>query len=262
MSSFSTAAAAALLVFTSTGAAMAQMSGFYLRGDAGYGWSREDTFSDSAPNSDDAAFGTNAAGVITSSKGDFDRSAAFQIGAGYQVSPMFRADLTLGHRPGFKFDNAITPPRFGGGANSQTFSADVKNTTVMLTGYLDLAGFAPSTFGDFQPYVGIGIGYARNSLSSALVRATGAAAGVPNGTYTLPSKTETGFAWSLTAGTAYRITSALSVDVGYRYLDLGKVSTDTGNYAATGDFAAGAVTSKVEADLRAHELTIGIRYAF
>jgi opacity protein-like surface antigen len=53
------------------------------------------------------------------------------------------------------------------------------------------------------------------------------------------------------AGTAYSITPNLAVDLGYRYLNLGDVSTASD--------AAGAMTLK---NLAAHEVRVGVRWSF
>jgi opacity protein-like surface antigen len=63
------------------------------------------------------------------------------------------------------------------------------------------------------------------------------------------------FAWALMAGVAYEFSPSLAVDVGYRYIDMGEVSSDTiASGAGDGDFTYD--------DLQAHEVRVGMRYMF
>jgi opacity protein-like surface antigen len=59
------------------------------------------------------------------------------------------------------------------------------------------------------------------------------------------------FAWAAMAGVAYRIAPNMQVDVGYRYLALGDVSTASD--------AAGQMTLK---NIANHEVRVGLRWNF
>ena len=103
--------------------------------------------------------------------------------------------------------------------------------------------------------MGAGAGWAWNTLSGyaltgcgapCAVGAVGLATPVP-----LPDETTGSFAWALMAGVAVDTGRSLSVDIGYRYIDLGE--------AATG--AAAGV--RLETDrITAHEARIGLRWTF
>ncbi|PSD24842.1 porin family protein [Stenotrophomonas maltophilia] len=70
--------------------------------------------------------------------------------------------------------------------------------------------------------------------------------------------TRTGLAWSLGAGVSFAASDALTVDLGYRYADLG--STESG-WNTFGN-ARGLQDEKMQLDLVSREVTLGLRYAF
>ena len=71
------------------------------------------------------------------------------------------------------------------------------------------------------------------------------------------NKNFTNFAWALGAGCAYNINENFAVDLGYRYLNLGQVKTDT-----TARAAGFNVTGEAESFANNHEIMLGLRYTF
>ena len=64
-------------------------------------------------------------------------------------------------------------------------------------------------------------------------------------------------AWSLMAGVGYQISDRITLDIGYRYIDLGKVQSsrvDSTGYSLNPHFRLD--------DLTAHEFKVGLRFAF
>ena len=134
-----------------------------------------------------------------------------------------------------------------------------KNYLALANGYYDIA-----TFHGFTPYVGAGVGFNEQQTSGSLTfnetsngqpyaaNLTMPSGQVPrwvtlNGTALAPqpniafapqnwnrsfTKTNVNFAWALMAGVSYKITSELSLDLGYRYASLG--STIVGINPQTG----------------------------
>jgi opacity protein-like surface antigen len=76
-------------------------------------------------------------------------------------------------------------------------------------------------------------------------------------------RSETNFAWNLGAGVGWQISKQLTLDAGYRYVDLGNISS--GDHALT-HVSAGNLSSVINrqkaAGLRQHQLSVGLRYAF
>jgi len=191
----------------------------------------------------DASSANALFGSGNSAKGDLDGSAAFQIGVGYRVSPIFRADATIGYLPGFNFSGS-DQTGFG-------YKSDVKSLTGIVSGYADL-GTVLGT-GIVNPYVGASLGVARNKADDVGVTFAG-------GTGTLKGNSRTNFAWGLAAGVGIDVAAGVTIDVGYRYLDLGKFEIGSGNVVVNG--VSGGPIDKAKGDLDAHLVTVGLRYGF
>jgi opacity protein-like surface antigen len=83
----------------------------------------------------------------------------------------------------------------------------------------------------------------------------------PDTTNQTPSGTSSGLAWQLAAGVGIAVTSNLTLDVGYRYVDLGSIKVDQGRYNYV-NFTPNTDTNGLKGDLRTHELALGLRYSF
>lgn len=153
--------------------------------------------------------------------------------------------------------------------------ASMATNALMLGGYIDLG-----TFSRITPYVGAGIGVS-TILTKGSVNYTKTSDGTPYAADLTPASPTPAiwmdasgnpitpqpnisfapqnwdrsvrsrnynFAWSLMAGVAIDVSQHAKLDIGYRYLDLGKYST----VSVTGVAREGSIT--------AHEVRAGIRY--
>ncbi|MGQ9369541.1 outer membrane protein [Azospirillum sp. ST 5-10] len=200
----------------------AAAQGLYLRGDVG------------------ASFGRDVGGSVvegTGFAGDLGESLLLEAGVGYQLPYNLRTDVTVGYRPGFAIDSSETL-----GGLSVSADADVTSWSIMANLYYDVP-----TGTAFTPYVGGGLGVAFNTVDD-IDYAIGA------GRIREEGDTKTNFAWSLQAGVAYAMTENATIDLGYRYVDLGEFETG-------GSSTVGTVES-ADGDVRAHEVKIGLRYRF
>ena len=178
---------------------------------------------------------------------DVHDSMMYGSGIGVRINPMFRSDITIDGitRLNIQGTNSVGP-----GVSS---SAHVSSVIGLVNGYFDLNGVWPTAFGPFQPYIDVGVGIARNSLSrTSFATPGGATIGSVN------SHSYTDFAWGAGAGVAYPVMQNLLVDLSYKYLDLGSMHSGT-----TFSIGGAAVnTSRMNADLKAHTVMIGFRYEF
>jgi opacity protein-like surface antigen len=188
-------------------------SNWYVRGDFGYGWFRVDR-------------AVSAPGFASPSDNTLDKTAVIGGGVGYKGS-WLRTDVTL--------DYSATSYR---GTPGDT-TAKIGALTALFNGYLDLG-----TWYGLTPYLGAGTGASQIKVTD--YTSTFAPPFTPG-----LSNTQWKFAWAAMAGTAYSITPNLAVDLGYRYLNLGDISTASD--------AAGAMTLK---NLAAHEVRVGVRWSF
>jgi opacity protein-like surface antigen len=107
-----------------------------------------------------------------------------------------------------------------------------------------------------RPYVGAGIGFASNKIDS-IVNSGGALGAF---SATAPGGTSTGLAWAVMGGISFPINPTLTLDVGYRYIDLGDIESDSGSLSCAPAACPGATYSGLSGKLRAHELMIGLRF--
>lgn len=209
---------AALLMATT--AAQAADQGPYVRLDTGWSFSRD------------------ASKDLNDDVGD---SYIIGAGAGYRLNQHLRVDATLGYRGGYEID---TNSQLGG------VGLDWKGDVSALTGLVNVYGDI-GKFGMFTPYVGAGVGFSRNKVDDIDVSALGV-------TGKLDGDTNTSFAWQVSAGVGIEVAPRWTMDIGYRYLDMGEAKSGTsanvGGVTVTGNAEKG--------DLRAHEVQVGVRYAF
>jgi opacity protein-like surface antigen len=170
----------------------------------------------------------------------FDRDVVIGGGLGYQLSPWFRADVTIDHR----FEAAFKGTRLAPVPFQVLDRAEFEATTLLVNGYVDLPLWSGLT-----PYLGAGIGASYNRLSDAerQISSDLISANLP-----LPSRTETAFAWALMGGMAFDLGANFKIDLGYRYTHLGSARTHM----------VGAESPIRVKDIDAHEVRIGARYVF
>jgi opacity protein-like surface antigen len=166
----------------------------------------------------------------------------FGCGLGYG----FRGELMFGYHGKKKFDGEpgpwfpFVPPR-----TDDPLHTSVTSYTLMANIYKDLG-----TIGGWTPYVGAGIGLAFNEMDEVYFTENAALQNRIKG------DDETSFAWALMAGVGYQISDRAILDFGYRYIDLGRVSSGRID-------SAGFVNPRVTIDdLAAHEFKVGLRYHF
>jgi OOP family OmpA-OmpF porin len=250
MHRFGVAFAAGGLAVLAAAAAQAQdtmswANGFYVRGDVGGAIGDETTFRGTNPTS------AGTLPVLGTSPAEAETGVASLVGVGigYRLNPIFRGDFTVDYMPGFR----LRPVAMGATPSGFIFGAGNLDSTVGLANaYVQLDGLLPGAFSPFQPYVDGGVGFAYHHLDTLSVNATPGNA--------LTGSTQTNFAWGVGAGVAYPITGNLSLDLAYRFLNLGPIKTGISATAVGGvNFP---ITSAKSDDLSVHTLTAGLRWSF
>jgi opacity protein-like surface antigen len=177
-----------------------------------------------------------------------DPSFLMGAGIGYRFSPALRGDLTLSYRGGYQLydrdkDGGFTPPL------PATYHADIASTALLANGYYDFPA------GGMRPYVGAGVGLSHNRMG-ALTQDWNRGFQL-----TLAPGKRTDAAFALMAGVAIP-QPGWTLDLGYRYVDLGKIESGKGLFIGgvmVPDFGFGPYPG-VSGRLTAHELTAGIRF--
>jgi opacity protein-like surface antigen len=207
-------------------------SAWYLRGDIGYKvyTSPNGTYTRSLTNIEDY---TNVS---------LDEAFIIGGGFGYKFNQWFRSDVTIDYSTPANFSGRLVCTGPVCGSNYLDAKAQISTWTILANAYFDLGTWAGLT-----PYIGGGIGtanvrvkdYQHNNppANPAGFRAIGS------------DNTDWNFAWALTAGASYDMTSNLLLDVNYRYASLGSVYT-------TDQVGRGI---DIE-DIDAHEFRVGVRF--
>lgn len=237
----------AAILIVMAGAASAQMlpGGFYVRGDLGGGFGQNATFTDVNPAAADCDLcGFKFVSTVNS-------SVLFGGGIGYRFSPLLRGDVTVDDLPSLAVRGTSTQP--GNPSGSAPFSSLV----VMANGYLDLNGLYPEILGPFQPYIVAGLGVASDEMGTftgSFTTGPLAGAGITEG-----GATRTNFAWGAGAGMAYPISPTMTLDLEYKFLDLGELRTGS-TYAVMG--ALFNSTASQSSDIGVHTIIASLRVAF
>jgi opacity protein-like surface antigen len=124
-----------------------------------------------------------------------------------------RGEFVVGYHG--KRDIDGTPgPWFGTPPAADPLHTSVETTTLMFNGYYDLV-----RFDRFTPYVGAGVGLAYNKTGGVSFTGNPALVNVIEG------DGRWSLAWSLMAGIGIQISERTTLDLGYRYLDMGKAAS-------------------------------------
>jgi opacity protein-like surface antigen len=225
-----------------------EFSGWYLRGDVGVAINEFDSFRPSLAPANANGGAAPAIGVAFASIAD---SGIIDAGVGYQFNSWLRADLTGEYRTqaNYRVGEVYTAFCAAGPVCLDSYNAGVSTALFMANGYVDLG-----TWYGLTPYVGAGLGAAFHKYSGLTdIGATPGAWGVA------ADKSQTNFAWAVMAGVGYNVTPNLKLELGYRYIDMGKVSSNS--IACVNDLG-GCFYERHSYQSVAHDLRIGFRYLF
>jgi opacity protein-like surface antigen len=142
-----------------------------------------------------------------------------------------RAEFEFGINGSSKYtiDNETVP--------GTSLDAKFKSWTYTLNAYYDI-----KTGSAFTPYIGAGAGFAKVDGSASFAGAT-------------VNFDQNKFTWNAWLGVAYSINDNISLDIGYRYANLGTVKGAT-YHVGSGNY----ITE--QAALSSHEVLLGARYVF
>ena len=223
-----------------------EVSGWYLRGDIGF--SNQNVGS---------LFNATYSGytTVTSVDKGFDAAPLFGLGIGYAFNHWLRFDATGEYRGAANFHGLDVGALPGGGFADDRYTASKSEWTFLLNGYVDLG-----TWYNFTPFVGAGVGFSRNTISNFgdfstcinSLSCAGSGGSDANGA----ADSTWNFAWALYAGLAYNVTRNFTVELAYRYIDLGNATTGT-----VTTFAGTCGCTPMEFNrLTSQDLKLGLRF--
>ena len=214
-------------------------AGWYLRGDIGMSNQRVGSLFNVLYDTTDS--------VDTRHKA-FDSAPIFGIGFGYQFNNWFRADITGEYRGGATF-HGLDIVSSGGTIFTDEYRAIKSEWLVLANIYADLG-----TWGGFTPFIGLGIGGSRNTISSFIDVCTTCPGG---GVAHASDATKTNFAWAFHAGVGYKITNNVTIEFAYRYVSLGDaLSGDLTTY-----LGQNSINNPMHfRDITSHDFKLGVRW--
>jgi opacity protein-like surface antigen len=187
-------------------------SGWYLRGDIGVSSEKGGNFWENlnpAPTS------------VQNAASGFETGGIFRLGVGYQFTPWLRADITGEFRTPATWES-FDIANFNGFLIPEHVTLHKSEVVVLANVYADLgtwwcvtpfigagAGFAGVKFANFQETAIAG--FDTTTLNGQLLNANNFAS----------DNTQWNFAWALHAGLSYKVTPGFSVELAYRYLNMG-----------------------------------------
>ncbi len=181
-------------------------------------------------------------------KGGFDSGMLAGVGIGYAFNDWFRMDVTGEYRGKTDFSALDRYQDSDGSWFTNDYSAKKSEWLFLLNAYLDLG-----TWKGLTPYVGAGIGASRNRITNFRD------VNVRNDSVWLAgSASKWNLAWALHGGVGYEVTDQLTLDLAYRYVDLGDARTGM-SYAFDGSGSDTPVTFK---SLTSHDIMLGLRWNF
>ena len=228
----------------------------YLRAGVGYDVPRESGIGDvdCARAAPAALFGCAAAvdGSPLGARGDFGASPALELGIGRRIHPNVRLELQGAWRPDLDFSGQANFLRTPG---RQPVSANGSSLSALAVAYFDFG-----QLGRARPFLGLGAGAARNRLSAVDYVFPGLG---PEARTLAPGGARTAFAWTGQAGFGWRLSPRATLDVAYRYADLGTMRTREGQAAVVrGGGTRAIAVAPTRAKLATEGVGVSIRWGF
>lgn len=168
-------------------------------------------------------------------------SGIYGAGAGFQLNKYIRVEASYNKIDQFRFHQT-----FSEGVNASRVKQKITSDLAMINAYIDIA-----EFNGFIPNVTAGVGTSHNKAGKYMYLDLDAF---------LESKAKNSFAWNIGAGVSKRICELMSVDVGYKYFDLGKLTSTKDLYIS--DQFIDSDQERIKAKLKAHAVMLGFRIHF
>ncbi|UGY17501.1 outer membrane protein [Bradyrhizobium septentrionale] len=220
--------------------------GWYLRGDIG--------MTNTQAKLHVNAYDTLPAGTAFNQYGTgFDSGMLFGIGVGYQFNSWFRADITGEYRSKVSFNGTDFFTFPGPSSLGDTYHGGMQSWVGLVNVYADLG-----TWGCLTPFIGAGVGAATIKTSAFSDIATFPSGSGLTSSFIADGATKTNFAWAVHAGVAYRVTNNFTVELAYRYLDMGTAGQGQGHFF---DGTPAGPSSFQYRDITSQDVKLGVRFA-
>ena len=197
--------------------------------------------------------GRDPTGAPRRGLGNFGTPPVLEFGFGREFGSTMRYELLFEYRPRFKFNgeaNFISDP-----TREESVRARLSSLSAMVAAFVDLDRSKSAN----SPFVGIGIGMARNRVGATTMT-------FPTTMTILPGNSSSDLAWMVTAGFGVALDERSTLEVAWRYTDLGRVQTGTGTARrlgrSTGTIQRSWLTAPTQARITGHGLRVSVRRPF
>ncbi len=223
--------------------------GWYLRGDVGMTNTKGKLHAPGYTDASTVAYQQNGH--------EFTSGTSYGVGVGYQFNSWFRADVTGEYRSKVNFSGTdfvsvnglLGVP--GVSPLADSYNGGYSSWVAMVNGYVDLG-----TWWCVTPFIGAGVGGAYNKTTGLSDIATFPANNFSTSAYYANGSEKWNLAWAVHAGLAYKVNNNFTVELAYRYLDLGTAVTGGGS-----NFAGGTSNRAFEyRDLTSQDVRLGVRW--
>ena len=216
-------------------------SGWYLRGDIGM-------TNQSVDHLFNVLYNDPATSVTNVSKG-FDSSMLLGVGIGYQINNWLRADATGEYRGRANFHGLDVYSTNGVISGTDEYTGSKSEWLYLANLYVDLG-----TWWCLTPFVGVGVGMAKITIHDFQDVNT------PNQAVAFgKDASQWNFAWAIHAGVAYEVSQSLSLELSYRYVNLGDgQSGDLQTYLGQNDVN----NPMIFKDITSQDIRLGMRWKF
>jgi opacity protein-like surface antigen len=220
--------------------------GWYLRGDIGMTNSKGKLFNNN--------YAQVPAGGLQQDGEGFTGGTSYGVGVGYQFNSWFRADITGEYRSRVSFSGTDIAT-FPGTVFSDVYQGGYTSWVGLVNGYVDLG-----TWWCLTPFIGAGVGAAHiettglQDSGSNFTTLNGAQGGA---SYFANGASRTNFAWAAHAGVAYKVNNNFTVELAYRYLDMG---TAVHGFGSSFDGSNAGPSSFQFRDLTSQDVKLGVRW--
>ena len=219
-------------------------SRFYIQGNVSYAFSNR---------LKDAFLSNSTKNTPLTTAASADKFLGASIGIGYILTPIWRISVEYNYG---KTKTTLKGNTLGGQQND-TEKANVTLNTLTANLLFNFNGIKKLNFGNFNPYIGMGLGIGINKEGIVTGTATG---------YTLShdfyvnGSTKISFAWQIMLGTQYRLTHDFSLDVGYKYINAGKIQSGTIETDSVSNYLN--LTNPQNSNIYISQIYAGIKYQF
>ena len=201
---------------------------YYFKAEIGYGF-----------HNDPAQVSGTGVAATNESNDDFRK---YGIGFGIDPEGPARTEISFSYSPEIKATS--------NGAFNTTNIGSMENYLVMINAYYDFEEADES----FVPYISGGIGLSRMEADNSKITNAAGTINLSEG-----GETKNNLGWALGLGAAIKMEENVSLDIGYRFLGMGKAEL---NGVISGTPAQPSNSGGRVDNLFAHELYLGLRVGF